>query len=735
MSLTILLLLLFSVLLLIYGLRNRYCLLFALLVISMTASMLMLMTDVARNSNYLVPANYLIRPVETRLYEMSRGLMHIPLSTQMVIRNGGITAYFVGIVFFVLSFSGSVRLDEGSIRGRPGQYVFLIALPLMFFVFYHPQTAYLFFLRHHASGAPSAAETLLRALDAGMTGCVAACLLWPVVFLLVNYRRGRMTFLSDFLLRMAVPLMVLNISFFLLFFTGIFRPSCDDVLRCGFWRFSMPVQMPAFYTTVLPFVSFILLVAMFVSLLQLHADYVLSFFKFRGIRRNLNSLYANVRNVMHSEKNLLFTVRILADEALAAEDGEARRQALERIRSLCSQNMDDLTRTLRDAHEMNLNTMRSDFIGAVESAVEQQHIPAGVRITRAFPGDSLPLIFDMYHMTHAISNILSNSLEALAASGREDPQIVITVYSSRRWVYFSVWDNGCGIPKKLLHKVEQPHVSTKNKKNSWGIGLSYVFSVVRAHYGQMHITSRQDEYTRVEILLPCTRRKKMIRILLADDNAEIRRYFRTILDREPDLEVVGEAESGRMCVDLARICRPDIILMDIQMETETAGIDAAAVIHETMPECKIIILTIHSDDEMLFRAYSSGVMDFIVKTDSIAKIVSSIQNVSRNQMQLRSDVASKIVSEFQRVRSERASLLYTLNILTKLTNSEFEVLCCIYNGESNREVARTRFVSEATIKSQVNSILKKFGKKRMKDVIAVLDQIGFSQLSALIQKR
>ncbi len=227
----------------------------------------------------------------------------------------------------------------------------------------------------------------------------------------------------------------------------------------------------------------------------------------------------------------------------------------------------------------------------------------------------------------------------------------------------------------------------------------------------------------------------MIRILLADDNADIRRYFHQILEREPDFQVVGEAESGEACVLMARSCRPDIILMDIQMETETAGIDATRVIHEFQPECKIIILTIHSDDEMLFRAYSSGAMDFIVKTDSIAKIVSSIQKVSQNQLQLRSDVATKIVTEFQRIQNERTSLLFTLNILTKMTNSEFEVLCCIYRGDSYKEVAKTRFVSEATIKSQVNSILKKFGMKRMKDVISALNQVNFPELAEMMQKR
>lgn len=227
----------------------------------------------------------------------------------------------------------------------------------------------------------------------------------------------------------------------------------------------------------------------------------------------------------------------------------------------------------------------------------------------------------------------------------------------------------------------------------------------------------------------------MVRILLTDDNAEIRTYFHGILDREPDFTVVGEAESGREAVRMAIMLKPDIVLMDIQMETETAGIDATRLIHESLPDTKIIILTIHSDDEMLFQAYSSGAMDYIVKTDSIAKIISSIEKVSQNQMQLRADVAAKIVTEFQRIRHERASLLYTLNILTKMTNSELEVLCCLYNGDSYKQVAKTRFVSEVTIKSQVNSILKKFEMKRMKDVIELLHQVDFSTISAMMLKR
>ena len=511
MSLTILLMLLFSILLLLCGWRNRYYLLFAALAAAMTVAMFTVTAEVSRISNYLVPANYLVRPLETKLYRLIQSILRMPQSRLTLLRNIGVVAYFGGIVCFVLSFSSSVRLDVRRTEKRSRSLLSLIPLigfPLLYFLFYHPQTAFTFFRLYHSSGRAQSVAGLLGALDTAFSVCVLVYLMWPVLFLCLNYRRQKMTFLSGFLLRIAVSLLLLNIGFYLMFFSGAFRYSIQDVLQYGFWRFTMPIQVPVFFTTLLPFVSFVVLVAVFIILLQLHDDYLLSVFKFRGIRKNLDALYANVRNVMHSEKNLLFTIRILAQSALDAPREEDRKESIDKIVRLCNDNMDNLARTLNDAHSMNVSSIKNDLIKAVEAAVSEQHIPEGITVERHYPAQPACLWFDMYHMTHALGNILSNSVDALQAAAPPSPTIRITVYSSRSWVYLSIWDNGCGIPPKLLHKVEQPYVSTKNKKNSWGIGLSYVFSVVRAHYGQMHIRSRQNEYTQVEILLPAYARRR-----------------------------------------------------------------------------------------------------------------------------------------------------------------------------------------------------------------------------------
>ena len=225
-----------------------------------------------------------------------------------------------------------------------------------------------------------------------------------------------------------------------------------------------------------------------------------------------------------------------------------------------------------------------------------------------------------------------------------------------------------------------------------------------------------------------------IRIMIADDNLEIRSYFSNILTHETDMELAGCASSGAEAIRMARELKPDIILMDIQMETRVAGIAASKQIIEEMPGTKIIILTILEDDDLLFQAYCAGVTDYIIKTDSISQILTSVRNAYQNQFILRPQYAEKIVVELKRVKEEQMSLLYSLNMLTKLSNSEFEVLKCLYQGMNARQIYEARFVSLGTVKTQIHSILQKFGLKSMNEVIKQLKVIRFDYIIETMQQ-
>ena len=219
-----------------------------------------------------------------------------------------------------------------------------------------------------------------------------------------------------------------------------------------------------------------------------------------------------------------------------------------------------------------------------------------------------------------------------------------------------------------------------------------------------------------------------IRIIMADDNPDICSYFSGLLSAEEDMELAGTAASGAEAVQLARQTRPDIVLMDIQMETRTAGIAASRQILSELPETKVIILTILEDDDLLFQAYCAGVIDYIIKTDAAGQILTSIRNAYRNQLILRPQYAEKIIDELKRVREEQVSLLYSLNVLTRLSNSEFEVLRSLYQGMNARRISEERFVSLGTVKTQIHSILKKFGMKSVSEVVRQLHAIRFDYI-------
>ena len=219
-----------------------------------------------------------------------------------------------------------------------------------------------------------------------------------------------------------------------------------------------------------------------------------------------------------------------------------------------------------------------------------------------------------------------------------------------------------------------------------------------------------------------------IEVLIADDAKEIADYFAGIIGKEEDMKVLALASSGEEAVAKTKIFNPQIVLMDIQMETKTAGIDAIKQIHEYNPAIKVIIRTIHSRDDLIFKAYTVGAMDYIIKTSPIEDILKSIRAASSNSLLLRPEIANKIMEESRRISEKQSKMNEVLKVMMMISNTEFEIIRMAFDGYSYREMADRRFVEETTIRSEIHWILKKFQKKSMKDVILLLKEIHFTDL-------
>lgn len=208
-----------------------------------------------------------------------------------------------------------------------------------------------------------------------------------------------------------------------------------------------------------------------------------------------------------------------------------------------------------------------------------------------------------------------------------------------------------------------------------------------------------------------------IKVLIAEDVEPIRKRYVNILNNHSGIEVVGQCATGEEACTLALQLHPDVILMDIEMESKDAGIRAAGRILSDLPETKVIILTVYEEDDMIFSAFQLGACDYILKGASNEEIISGIVSAYNDQSPIRPEIADRIRSEFKRVKTYESSFLFMLNILSTLTPRELDTLYLLINGHTKREICEMRCVEMSTVKSQVHSILKKFKKRNISDII------------------
>ena len=225
----------------------------------------------------------------------------------------------------------------------------------------------------------------------------------------------------------------------------------------------------------------------------------------KAMKNSIEDLNRNLKDVFHSEKNLMFSMMILADEARSAYGTPEGLEKLDRLTEIAKDRMEMITSSLNRIRELHLHATPTDMRTLVSQALDTLALPEGIRCERHFCDEPVRCMVDEYHTRNALKNIFVNAVDALQLCKREDKVISVTVNASRAWVSLSIRDNGPGIPKQELRRVMMPFVSTKSKTSNWGIGLPYAFRVVNAQLGQMRIQSSDQEdksYTQVDILLP-----------------------------------------------------------------------------------------------------------------------------------------------------------------------------------------------------------------------------------------
>jgi DNA-binding NarL/FixJ family response regulator len=198
-----------------------------------------------------------------------------------------------------------------------------------------------------------------------------------------------------------------------------------------------------------------------------------------------------------------------------------------------------------------------------------------------------------------------------------------------------------------------------------------------------------------------------IAVLIVDDQALVRAGFAAILEKQPDIEVVGEAADGRAAIRLAEQTRPDVVLMDVRMP-ELDGIEATRQLRGLARPSRVLMLTTFDLDEYVYAALRAGACGFLLKDVPREELVNGIRAVHRGDALLAPAITRRLIEDFVRrpiAGGERAQPL------ARLTERELDVLLRMAYGRSDAEIAGELFLSEATIKTHVTRILQKTGAR------------------------
>jgi DNA-binding NarL/FixJ family response regulator len=208
-------------------------------------------------------------------------------------------------------------------------------------------------------------------------------------------------------------------------------------------------------------------------------------------------------------------------------------------------------------------------------------------------------------------------------------------------------------------------------------------------------------------------RAPRVRILIAEDQALVRRGTAVLLSMEPDMEVVGQACDGIEAVEMAKRLAPEIVLMDLHMP-RLGGVAATREITRTLPGTQVLVLTTLDDDETVFEAVRAGAHGYLLKDVTEQELLETIRALRRGESRLTPQIARKVMDQFRRLaesseypRNADAAMAKRECAAETLSEKEEKILNLITEGMSNRQIAHVMFLAEGTVKNYVSRIMEK----------------------------
>lgn len=427
--------------------------------------------------------------------------LSLSLSDVARLQNIGFALLMCSSVLFILFFRHSVKLSA-----------MLFAPVLLFLILNDPSFTWNLYLESYLSGNENKITflvTVFRYISIFIYVIYSAL---PMILLLLSAYKTRIRVRKKDCMIYFLCLFLLNCFTFITFFVGTFKaitfPNVDLM--------KFPVT-PLSFSGKYAFSPYIIVfIALFIFLL------IIFFQPFREwqfvtkkeLIYNAQQIRQNLRMTLHTYKNSFLGVQRtteLLKQYLSNGETERINSCIEMLDKISSENLQSISHTIALMKNVNLKYSNINIINCIESAIRSSCLPETIRVDRQYDAQKLAgltTIGDAGHLQEALVNLLTNAEYALRFKKNVVPTISIHIIAEENICLIEIWDNGCGIEKSQLHNIFKSYYSTKTTNNSFGIGLSYVETVIRQHRGSITVKSVQNEYTSFQIVLPTAKTKE-----------------------------------------------------------------------------------------------------------------------------------------------------------------------------------------------------------------------------------
>ncbi|MCB2188742.1 MAG: response regulator transcription factor [Deltaproteobacteria bacterium] len=210
-----------------------------------------------------------------------------------------------------------------------------------------------------------------------------------------------------------------------------------------------------------------------------------------------------------------------------------------------------------------------------------------------------------------------------------------------------------------------------------------------------------------------------LRILIVDDHSVVREGIRQILSAEEDMEVVGEASDGLEALEAARAMKPNVVVLDIAMPG-ISGMEALSLIKETVPQCQIVVLSMHSKESMVHRSLDAGALGYVLKASPSTDVVEAVRAAQRGEYFLSSKIRAEVISAYLQSRDRKPPIKgYDL-----LSEREQQIFRLVAEGSSTNQIAEVLTVSPKTVEKHRTNIMRKLGLKDRLELVKLAIKIG-----------